>query len=204
MKKRILILAFTTVLAMMLSSCGEKKNTLSVVGETTLEMGKGDKEVIELKQSGNGEIEWISQDTTVATVDSEGTVTAVGDGVTTITAKTHDSYVHVGVIVDDFDEYIDEKGNRVPIFNGESDITDIVVGSRYMNNEITVKKGEKHQLYAKTTPSDSTDPIVWQVENSAVVRISEDGNMEAVGAGMTNVTATAPNGIKGTIKITVK
>ena len=62
------------------------------LNKTTLELEKGKSEkliaTIEPSNATNKVITWTSSNSSVATVDKEGTVTAIADGETTITAKT--------------------------------------------------------------------------------------------------------------------
>lgn len=203
MKKRMisagLILAAVTVLC----SCGGE-NTLTVK-EKNVRMKIDESYTVKVEQKKEETLTWKSADESVAVVSPEGTVSAVGKGITTVTARGEKAYVHVGVIVDGNNGYVDKEGNVVPVFDGESDITEITVGVRGGGkDDISVKVGETFQLSAYTVPSDSKDTIVWQSDDSSVVRVDEKGKMQAVGKGMANITAYAPNGVNGKLIVRCK
>ena len=206
MKKRILITAMLLAVTTMLCSCTAKKEQLSLKEKTdTLSMKIDEKYTIKLNYEGKDPIAWTSNDEAVAVVSPDGTVSAVGSGITTVTARTQDSFLHVGVIVAGDGSYIDEFGNHVEIFDGVSDITEISVGVKGGGkDDISVKTGDSFQLRAYTEPSDSKDKIVWRTENASVARVDESGMMKAHSKGMTKITAYAPNGVKGELIVRVK
>ena len=159
-----------------------------------------DRYTVKVANSEKKDLRWSSGNESVAVVSPDGTVSAVGNGITTVTARYEEQYVHVGVIVGGNNEYTDSDGNVVLVFDGESDITEITVGvSGGGKGDITVKTGDKFQLRAYTVPSNSKDKIIWQTDNSSVVKVNEKGVMQAVGKGKATVSAYAPNGVKGTL-----
>lgn len=164
-----------------------------------------DNYTIKLENPSGEDVVWKSMDENIANVSPDGTVTAVSGGVTVITARAESSFANVGVVVDGGGEYVDKNGNTIPVFDGESDITAIVVGARAGGkNEITIKPGDKYQLVAYTTPSDSKDKIVWRTNDSGVVRVNEKGEIEAMATGKTVIDAYAPNGVNGKLIVRVK
>lgn len=203
MKKRILLSAIIIMSCVALCSCGDK-NVLSVK-EDVLKMKKDESFTIKVEQTKEEPLQWVSNDEAIAIVSPDGTVTALSSGIATITARGEESYVHVGVIVEGDGEYVDKNGNIIQIFDGESDITEIVVGVKGGGkNDVSVKVGETHQLRAYIDPSDCDDPIVWMSENSAIARVDENGKLQAISKGTTKVSATAPNGIKGEMIVRCK
>ena len=202
--KKIIAITLAILSVITISACGGKTNKIAIK-EDNIRMNTDDKYTIKLAQETEETVVWKSKDESVAVVSPDGTVTAVGGGITVITARAETSFAHVGVIVDDGGEYVDENGNTIPIFNGESDITAIIVGARAGGkNEITIRPGDKHQLLAYTTPSDSKDKIVWRTNDASVVKISEKGEIEAISAGKTVIDAYAPNGVNGKLIVRVK
>lgn len=203
MKKRLLFVAALTVLVTMLCSCGGD-NTLSVK-ETHIRMKKDESYTIKVTQTKEEELTWSSNDESIAVVSPDGTVSAVGSGITTVTARGEKAYIHVGVIVEGNGDYIDKNGNLVRVRNKPSDITEIVVGVKNGGkNDITIKVGETHQLVAYKTPSDSKDPIEWEVDKKDVVRVDKDGKIQVIGKGTAIVSAYAPNNVKGEIIVRCK
>lgn len=203
MKRKVFLHTLIIGTVLVLSACGSK--TSLSVKEKNIRMNIDEKYTIKLVSGADEDVVWTSNDEAVALISPEGTITATGNGITTVTAKSQDSYVHVGVIVGGNNDYTDEFGNVVEVFDGESDITEISVGVKTGGKgDISVKSGESFQLRAYVTPSDSKDKIVWRVADSSVARVDEKGVLQTVGAGKTTVTAYAPNGVKGELIVRVK
>ena len=203
MKKRLISMASLMVLVTILCSCGGE-NALTVK-EKHIRMKKDESYTIKVSQTKEEELTWSSGDESIAVVSPEGTVSAVGSGITTVTARGESAYVHVGVIVEGNGDYIDKDGNLVRLRNQPSDITEIVVGVRGGGkNDVTLKVGDTHQLVAYKTPSDSKDPIEWEVDKKEVVRVDKDGKIQVIGKGIAIVSAYAPNNVKGEIILRCK
>lgn len=202
MKKRLIAVFLIAVSVLALTSCGKNKDEI-VTEDNIVKMEVGDTHKVVLK-SKNDDVVWVSRDDTVATVSADGVITAVAGGVTVITAKNDKSFTHIGVSVKG-GQYVDKNGNVIEVFNGSSDITEIVVGVKGGSKEdATFKVGEVRNLVAYTTPSDSKDKIVWRTANASIATVSETGELKTVSKGKTEVTAYAPNGVKGKMIVRVK
>ena len=202
--KRIFI-SVTSVLAAaaILCSCGGEN--ILTVKEKNIRMNIDESYTVKVQQKREETLKWTSGDESVAIVSPEGTVSAVGNGITTVTARGEDCHVHVGVIVGGNNDYTDKNGNVVRVFDGESDITEITVGVKGGGkDDISVKVGETFQLRAYTVPSDSKDIIVWQSDDSTVARVDEKGKLQTVSKGKTTITAYAPNGVNGKLIVRCK
>lgn len=208
MKKRMILFSLVLTLAVTLCACGEKKGISLKEKTDVLSMKVDEKYTIKLDYDGKDPVQWTSNDEAIAVVSPDGTVSAVGNGITTVTAKAEESFVHVGVIVGGNGDYTDEFGNVVEVFDQHSDITEIVVGVKGgSKSDVTInaaKDGDTFTLRAYTVPSDSTDKIAWRTSDSKVVRVDEKGVMKIVGKGMTTISAYAPNGVKGEMIVRVK
>lgn len=203
MRKRILSLMSLVVLMTVLCSCGGEN--VITVKEKTIRMKKDESYTIKVKQTKEEKLSWSSEDESVAVVSPEGTVSAVGNGITVVTVRGEKAYVHVGVIVGGNEDYTDKDGNVVRVYDTPSDITEILVGVRNGGkSDITAKVGETHQLVAYTTPSNSKDPIDWTSADKKVARVDEKGVLQVVGKGTTTISAIAPNGIKGELIVRCK
>lgn len=203
MKKRVLSITFVAVITMLLCSCGGEN--VITVKEKNIRMKIDESYTIKAEQKKEETLSWTSADESVVVVSPEGTVSAVGNGITTVTARGEKAFVHIGVIVGGNNDYTDKNGNVVRVFDGVSDITEIVVGVRGGGKEdVSVKVGETFQLRAYTTPSDSKDEIVWQSDDKSVARVDEKGVLQAVGKGNTTITAYAPNGVNGKMIVRCK
>ncbi len=195
MKKKFVFLITLLALAVSFCSCGKKDKGLAV-NEKNIRMNVGGKYTVKLASGDSDKVEWSTDNQAVAVVAADGTVTAVSSGITTVTAKDENSYVHVGVIV--------EGNNGNDFFDGESDITAISVGVKNGGSgDITVNVGDEYTLVAQVTPSDSDDEIMWKSADEAVARVDENGNLKVVGKGMTTITAYAPNRVKGELILRV-
>lgn len=196
MKKRLIALCVLAIICVALCACGKKDNKLSAM-ESVIKLDAGKTYTIELKNGDAEALEWSSDDESIATVSENGVVTGKHDGVTVISGKTENGFLHIGVIVEGKEEYVDKNGNVVKIYNEQSNITAITVGVKGGGkNDVTIKKGDTYTLVAYTEP-ESSDKIDWKSENTAVVSVNKDGVISAVGKGMTKVIAYAPNGVKG-------
>ncbi len=204
MKNRIVALIMVLITVFAFSSCKKAPKNIELK-ETSVSMKVGDKHTVELgKEMEN--ITWTSRDESIATVSQNGEITAVAAGITVVTVMSEDNYAHVGVNVKGSGGYVDKDGNVVEIFDGESDITEIEVGvkSSSSKGDVTIKVGEKQTLRAYVTPSDSKDKITWRVADPSIVSVDENGEMVGVSKGKTNITAYAPNGVKGVMIVRVK
>ena len=196
MKKRLVAVMLLVSMLFVLSACG-KENKLTVE-DNVIHLKIDEAYTIKVKQTNKQKIEWNSDDERIAIVSPEGTVTGVGDGITTIEIKTEDSTEYVGVFVKSDEGYFDNEGNYIPTFTQDSDIEKIVVGIKNGSKEdATVKVGETYQLKAYTTPSESSDTIVWKSDDSTIVRVDDEGKVQIINKGTTTVTAYAPNGVNG-------
>ena len=125
-------------------------------------------------------IEWTSSNTQIATV-SEGIVTALKEGETTITASLEGKKAECKVVVD----YIHVSSLSL----------DKTEGTLYI--------GESLFLVATLNPEDATyKSIEWTSSDPGVASVSADGKVDALGKGMATITAKA-DGITGTCQIEV-
>lgn len=120
------------------------------------------------------ELTWESSDGSVATVDENGTVTAVGEGVAIVTAKT-------------------VLGISAPT---------VVTVTGYENAEVkTISKtsasllyGETLQLSVTTEPVGQESAVTWASNNTTVATVSSTGLVTAKKAGTAAISATINNG----------
>ena len=119
-------------------------------------------------------LQWQSSDTTVATVDQNGKVTAVALGQAVITAMAADGS---GVSASC---QVNVTGiTRVTLSNSSAIL--------YLNNT--------QQLYATITPSDViVKTLVWQSSDPAVATVDQNGKVTAHTVGTAIITATTTDG----------
>ena len=113
-------------------------------------------------------VTWGSSDESVAKVEN-GIVTAIGKGLSTITAKAGDTSATCMVTV------------SVPVENVTLNKTELVL-----------QKGQEEVLVALVSPDDATDKTInWSSSNVSVVRVDQNGAVAAEGAGTAVITASA-------------
>lgn len=131
--------------------------------------------------SANATIAWTSSNTSVATVDQNGNVTAVKVGNTTITATA---------------TFRVNNSNRT--ISKTCAIT-VVDNNSTLADKVTLDK-EKHSMPAdgtvtlRATVSPANVPvktITWDSSNKSVATVDQNGKVTAVGPGQTMITATA-------------
>lgn len=132
--------------------------------------------------TGRGTIEWDSTNKTVATV-SNGKITAVGRGTTTITATQEDGQVAACAVT-----------VTIPA-------TEITIN----RSTASIEKGKTLTLsVTKVTPPDSTDTVEWTSNSPSVATVNKtSGVVTAVGRGTATITATTTSGKTATCVVTV-
>ena len=135
----------------------------------------------------NQDLEWSSNDESVATVDEDGVVTAYKAGTAVVTAKSID--------------------------NPEaSDTCDVTVWSTPVSavkldkKDAGLKTGDTLALEATVEPGDaSIKSVTWKSSDESVATVDEDGVVTAQGAGTATITATSVDNpdAKATCEVTV-
>ena len=130
----------------------------------------------------NKNVTWSSSDETIATVDNNGTVTAVGAGEATITVTTEDGCKTATCIVT---------------------VTVPVTGVTLEPTSLSLFTGDTAPLTATVQPSDATNQnVTWSSDKPEVATV-DNGKVTAVGAGEATITATA-GGITATCVVHVR
>lgn len=158
---------------------------------------KGDSEVIigntitlkatvKPKDASNKKVTWSSSDTSVASVDANGKVTAVAPGQVTITATAQDG---------------SKKSASKIVTVKEKEVTKI-------DFDVTEKNlfaGESFTITAIPYPEDAKDKVItWSSSDEEIAKV-EDGVVTAgAKAGTATITAKANNGIANSCLVTVE
>ena len=117
-------------------------------------------------------VSWSSSDTSIATVDEVGKVTAVKEGSATITVKAGDKTAECKITV---------NNNII-----------LVAGVSVNPNSLTLQIGESAVLTATVFPDDATDKTVsWVSSAPEVMTVNADGKVTAVKSGGANIFAYA-------------
>lgn len=132
----------------------------------------------------NQKVAWETKDPSVATVDGNGKVTAVGVGTTTVIAKSEDGNY--------------ESECSVTVFAYVSSVT--------LNKTVlTLEQGKAETLYASIMPANAENKdVIWSSSNNTIVTVDEAGKVTAIKPGTATITVTTKDGNKtATCKVTV-
>ena len=143
------------------------------LSETSLQLNKGGshslKATVQPDNATEKTVQWTSSDNSVASVDQEGTITAIGGGKATITASVGGYSATCAVEVD------------IPVTSISLDLP-----------LLTLKKGDFALLTATVLPDDAMDKTVrWSSDNPAVASVDQNGKVTAVEVGRATITASA-------------
>ena len=125
-------------------------------------------------------VKWNSEDTSIATVDSNGNVKGIKEGSTTITLNINDSLI-----------------GKITV-KVSSKVSDINIDTY---PRLTIKVGEKTKVIANAIPKNS-GTLNYKSSNSKVATIDKDGNISGVSQGSTKITISSGSKSK-TIDINV-
>ena len=154
-------------------SLNKAKTTLNMTGTKTTKLYP----VYDPKTSNvNTKLTWKSSDTSVATVDQDGNVTAKKNGTTVITATTQNNK------------------SATCIVTVETLIAGIRLNKEYETIESLELNKQTFQLVATLTPSTSTEGIIWTSSNSNVAVVNQDGLVIIKGAGKVTITVKSSSG----------
>ena len=135
----------------------------------------------------NNTVIWTSDNESVAIVDGDGLVTAVGIGEANITATAAD-------------------GSGITATCKVTVTPKLVTSVTLDESELTIEKTYTAQLSATITPDDADNrTVTWTSDNEEVATVDENGLVTAVGIGEANITAIAADGsgVTATCKVTV-
>ena len=143
----------------------------------------------------NQAVTWTSSSDAVASVDSNGKITAKTAGSAVITCKSVSDNSVVGIC-------------NVTVKAKVQTPSEIKVNKITLNKTTaSVTKGKTLQLTATVAPANATKKEVkWSTSNKNVAMVSTSGLVTAKSAGTATITCTAQDGsgVKATCKITVK
>ena len=145
--------------------------TSITLNKTSLALTKGESKTLVATvtpvDATNKNVSWTSSDSNVASVDSDGKVTAIGNGNATITAKADDKEATCSVTV------------TVPVESISLNKT-----------ELTLDKGQDETLVATIHPADATENTVsWTSSDLNVATVMSNGRVIAMGGGQATITA---------------
>ena len=164
--------------------------SLSISGSNSVEVSKAIKLTanIEPSTATNRTLKWSSNNTSIATVDSNGNVKGIKEGKVVITVTSSNGKVTATKEITIVPKKI-VKVTSVSI-SGASEVT---VGN-------TIK------LTANVKPTDADNKkVTWSSNNTSIATVDSKGNVKGIKAGTATITVTTEDGKKtATKKITVK
>lgn len=141
------------------------------------------KPTVKPSTASNKAVTWSSSNTSVATVDSKGVVTAKKVGTATITVKTkdggHTAKCKVSVIIP-------------------------TTGIKLSKTSVSLKTGSTVKLTAAVSPSNATNKtITWSTSNKNVAVVSSSGEVRGVAGGKCTITGKSSGGQTATCTVSV-
>ena len=159
--------------------------------KTTLTLAAGENAKLSAKvtpaNATNKRVTWSSSDEAIATVDSEGKVTANAAGTATITATT-------------------KEGNKTATCTVTVTGTSVAVtGVSLDKTTLTLTKGKSAKLTATVAPANATNKnVTWSSSNQAIATVDSEGDVRAMAVGIASITVTTADGNKtAECKVTV-
>lgn len=141
------------------------------------------KPVISPEDASDLGVVWESADTKVVSVASDGTVTAIGPGTTTVTATTNDGSFTSNCVV----------SVKSPAQHVSLDKT-----------SLKLLEGESGKLTATVYPLNSTQKtLTWVSDHPDVASVDNEGNVTARKAGTATVTVKVAENVTAVCKVTV-
>ena len=130
-------------------------------------------------------IAWESENPDIASVDADGTVSALASGSTLIKATATDGSGVYGVCTV---TVLDAKVSSITL----------------SKTELSMTEGDTETLTATIAPENATNKsVTWTSSDEAVATVSADGLVTAIKAGSAIITAASSNGKTATCEVTV-
>ncbi len=159
--------------------------------ELNLEIGETETLVATVSPSNvtNGNVTWSSSNSSIATVNQNGLVTAKAVGTATISANTTD-------------------GTNLSTTCAVNVASETVLSTSITLNksEMSLEVGDTETLVATVTPSNVTNgSVTWSSSNTGVATVDQNGKVLAKAAGTADITATTNDGtnLTATCQVTV-
>ena len=157
--------------------------------KNNLDMKTGNTEsltaIIEPTNATNKNVTWSSSNESVATVSSNGVITAVSEGTATITSTTEEGEYTASCKVS---VTANTSGNT-----NNSNIS--VAGITLSKTELKLSKGKSETITAIITPTNATNQnLTWSSSNESVATVSSKGKITAISEGTALITVRTSDG----------
>ena len=147
---------------------------------TSINVGNTEKLNVTVNPSNasNQNVTWASSDSSVASVDQSGLVTAKTGGTAVITVTS------------------DADSNKKDFCTVTVNVATVPVISVSLNKtSTTIIAGNTERLTATVNPSNATNQnVTWSSSNTSVATVNNNGNISAKAAGTTTITVTTEDG----------
>ena len=166
-----------------------KTTTIAVTGiavnPPTLALNVGDRgnlsAAVQPDNATNKNVLWTSNDTSIAMVDSSGTVIALAAGMAVITATTEDG----------------GKTAFCTVTVSLADPNAVAVTGVSVQPTLTLSAGDAGILSAAVQPDNATNKtVIWASSDTSVATVSQAGIVTALAEGTATITVTTVNGSK--------
>jgi uncharacterized protein YjdB len=146
-------------------------------------------ETAQITANGQGTFTYKSSDTSIATVNKNGKVTAVsvGKATITVTASGNTNYKQATATC------------KITVTAKKVSATKVTLNV----TKKTLNKGKTYTLKATVTPKDTTDTLKWSSSDSKIVKVDQTGKITAVKKGTATITVKTTSGKTATCKVTV-
>ena len=194
------------------------------INKSSLSLEVGDEEILEVQirpeNATDKVLNWNSSNEEVVEVDKNGKLKAKkkGSALIEVTSANRKKATCKIEVKEKEEKKEDKKENTTdksketkpegkPVeAPSEKPIEKIEVATlKFYNDNITMLSTDTDKMHLVITPENATEKkISWTSSNPNVATVDQEGNIKAVSKGETTITATAPNGVMTTGKITVK
>ena len=131
----------------------------------------------------NRTVTWSSSDPSIATVDENGTVTAIAKGEAIITAESADGVTAECKVT------VEKKVSAIELSESEK----------------TVFVGDTFTITATVKPEDAFNrTVTWSSSDPSIATVDENGTVTAIAKGEAIITAESADGVKAECKVTVE
>ncbi|XKO54128.1 Ig domain-containing protein [Lysinibacillus fusiformis] len=146
--------------------------------KSNLELFEGDSAKLTATATPNSaNIIWTSSDNSIATVSQDGHVTAIKEGIITVTAQLANTNLTANCII------TIKK-------NGSLETKTITLDK----NALELLEGSKDKLIATVLPEDSLNKnVIWSTSDESIVNVDQNGNVIAIREGEAMITAKVEN-----------
>ena len=176
--------------------------------KTNLDMKTGNTEsltaIIAPTNATNKNVTWSSSNESVATVSSDGKVTAISKGTAIITVTTKEGGYTASCTVNVTENSSENEDNTNSSNNSNSSaisVTKVTLSKA----ELKLNKGKSETITAVITPTNATNKnVTWSSSNETVARVSSTGKITAISEGTATITVRTSDGnYTDTCKVTV-